>query len=135
MCLILKIYHNFESYQNMLITLDFFFLYHKLPFCFVSYAHYTLFTCGKGLLKIWKFEKYFKLLKISIPYLWNCECFLNVCNRLLLPTIFYHQNYIITIILYLVLCKINYNLMQHLFNKHLILKPMMFLTTYISINF
>jgi len=29
---ILKIYHNFESYQNVLITLGFFFLYHKHNF-------------------------------------------------------------------------------------------------------
>jgi hypothetical protein len=93
LCLILKIHHNFESYQIMLITLDFFFLYHKLQFCFVSHSHYTLFTYGKGLLK---FQKYFKFQKNSIPYLQNCEWFLNVCNRLLLPTIFYHQNYIIT---------------------------------------
>jgi hypothetical protein len=31
LCFVLKIYHNFESYQNMLITLGFF-LYHKLNF-------------------------------------------------------------------------------------------------------
>ncbi len=48
---ILKIYHNFESYQNMLIILGFYFLYHKLQLCFVCHAHYTPFTCGKGLLK------------------------------------------------------------------------------------
>ncbi len=51
---ILKIYHNFESYQNMLTTLGFFFLYHKLQLCFVCHAHYNPFICGKGLLKIWK---------------------------------------------------------------------------------
>jgi len=59
---ILKIYHNFESYQNMLITLGFCFLYHKLQLFFVCHAHYTPFTCVKGLLKIKKFEKYFEFL-------------------------------------------------------------------------
>jgi hypothetical protein len=60
---ILKIYYNFESYQNMLITLGFCFLYHELQLCFVCHAHYTPFTCGKGLLKILKFGKYFEFLK------------------------------------------------------------------------
>ncbi len=35
---VLKIYHNFESYQNMLTTLSFYFLYHKLQFYFVCHA-------------------------------------------------------------------------------------------------
>ncbi len=48
---ILKIYHNFESYQNMLITLGLCLLYHKPQLCFVCHAHYTPFTCGKKLLK------------------------------------------------------------------------------------
>jgi hypothetical protein len=50
-CFILKTYHNFESYQNMLTTLGFCFLYHKLQLCFVCHAHYTPFTCGKKPLK------------------------------------------------------------------------------------
>jgi hypothetical protein len=35
LCFVLKIYHDFESYQNMLITLGFCFLYHKLQLCFI----------------------------------------------------------------------------------------------------
>jgi hypothetical protein len=50
----LKIYHNFESYKNMLTILGFCFLYYKLQLCFVCHAHYTPFTCGKGLLKFFK---------------------------------------------------------------------------------
>jgi hypothetical protein len=48
----------------MLTTLGFCFLYHKLQLCFVCHAHYTPFTCGKGLLIILKLEKYFEFLKI-----------------------------------------------------------------------
>jgi hypothetical protein len=62
---ILKSYHNFESYQNMLITLGFCVLYHKLQKQSVCLAHYTPFTCGKGLLKILNFQKYLKFLKFS----------------------------------------------------------------------
>ncbi len=65
LCFIFKIYHNFEPYQNMLIDLGFFFLHHKLKFCFVCHAHQTPFTCGKRLLKFEHFEKYFEFLKIS----------------------------------------------------------------------
>ncbi len=57
-------YHNFDSYQNSLTTLGFCFLYHKLQLCFIYHAHYIPFTCGKGLLIILKFEKYFKFLRI-----------------------------------------------------------------------
>jgi hypothetical protein len=57
---ILKIYHNFESYQNMLTTLVF--VSCKLQICFVCHAHYTPFTCGKVRLKISIFEKYFEYL-------------------------------------------------------------------------
>ncbi len=53
---ILKIYHNFESYQNMLTILVFCFLYHKIELCFACHAHYTPFTCGKRFMKIFKFE-------------------------------------------------------------------------------
>jgi hypothetical protein len=60
---ILKIYHNFELYQNMLTTLCFFLLYHKLQLFFLCHAHYTPFTCGKGLLKILKIKKYFEFFK------------------------------------------------------------------------
>jgi hypothetical protein len=47
----------------MLTTLGFCLLYHKLQLCFVCHAHYTPFTCGKGLLKILKIEKYFEFFK------------------------------------------------------------------------
>jgi len=47
----LKICHNFESYQNMWTTLGFFFLYQKIQLCFVCHAHYNPFTCGKRFLK------------------------------------------------------------------------------------
>ncbi len=57
---ILKFYHNFQSYQNMLTTLGLFFLYYKLQLCFPCHAHYNPFTCGKRLLKFEKFEKYFE---------------------------------------------------------------------------
>jgi len=117
---ILKFYHNFESYQNMLTTLGSCFLYHKMQLCFVCHAHYTPFTCGKGLLKILKFLKCFE----NFPYLLNCECFLNLGSRLLSSKFFYHQNYIITIVFYLVLYKINHDLTQHLFKfKRLFVKP------------
>jgi hypothetical protein len=45
----------------MLTTLGFYYLYHKIQLFFVCHAHYTLFTCGKGFLKFYKFEKYFEL--------------------------------------------------------------------------
>ncbi len=48
---VLKKYHNFESCQNMLILKTFSFLYHKLQLWFICHLHYTLFTCGKGILK------------------------------------------------------------------------------------
>jgi hypothetical protein len=51
LCFILKIYHNFELYQNTLLTLGFYFLYYKLQLFFVCHAHYAPFTCGKGILK------------------------------------------------------------------------------------
>jgi len=60
---ILKIYHNFESYKNMLTILGFFLKNHELKLCFICHAHYTSFTCVKGLLKFLKFEKYFEFLK------------------------------------------------------------------------
>ncbi len=52
---ILKIYHNFESYQNMLTILGFCFLYHELKICFICHAqYYKSFTCGKRTLEILK---------------------------------------------------------------------------------
>ncbi len=54
-------------------------------------------------LKIWKILWIFK-----IPYLLNCEWFLNLGSRLLSPKFLYHQNYVITLVVYLVLCKINH---------------------------
>jgi hypothetical protein len=47
-----EIHYNFESYQNMLTTLGFNFLYHKLQLCFICHVHYTPFTHGKIILKI-----------------------------------------------------------------------------------
>ncbi len=106
---ILKIYHNFKSYQNRLTTLGFCFLYFKLQF-FLGYVmhitpHLHMVTDS------WKFKNLknilnFKILKI--PYLLNCECFLNLGSMLLSSKFSYHQNYVITIILYLILCKINH---------------------------
>ncbi len=109
---ILKIYHNFESHQNMLTTLGFCFFYHKLQICFICHAHYASFTCGKRLLKFFNFGKYLEFLKFKIPYLLNCECFLNLGSRLLSSKFFYHQIYVITIVIYLIVCKINHNLTQ-----------------------
>ncbi len=62
LCFILKFYYNLKSYQNMLTTLGFCFLYHKLQLCYVCHAHYTPFTCGKGLLTFNFFEKYLEFL-------------------------------------------------------------------------
>jgi len=62
---ILKIYHNFESYQIMLTTLVFCFLYHKIQLCFVCHTHYTPFTCDKRLLKFFNLKK---ILWVSQPY-------------------------------------------------------------------
>ncbi len=55
----------------------------------------------------WKFWKIHWIFKI--PYLLNCECVLNLGTRLLSSIFFYHQNYVITIVLYLVHCKINHS--------------------------
>jgi hypothetical protein len=49
-------YHDFKSYQNMLIILSFSFLYHKLQLFYICYVHYTPFTCDKRLLKFYDFE-------------------------------------------------------------------------------
>ncbi len=47
---------------------------------------------------------------------------MNLNSRLLSLKKHYHQNYVITIVLYLVLCKMNHNPTQHLFKfKHLFL--------------
>jgi hypothetical protein len=105
---ILKIYHIFESYKKMLTTLGSFLLYHKLKLCFRCHAHYTQFTCGKGILKIWKHEKYFEFLKIWNSTSFKLCVFLNLGSKLLSSKLFYHQNYVITTILYLILCKINH---------------------------
>ncbi len=51
-------------WTNMLTTF-FFFLHYKLQLCFVCPAHYTPFTCGKGLFKILNFEKYFEFPNFS----------------------------------------------------------------------
>jgi len=80
---IFKINHNFESYQNMLSTLGFCFLYHKLQLFLVSHAHFTPFTYGKGFLKKYQFEKYFEFKKNQIQDILNCECFSNLGRRLL----------------------------------------------------
>jgi hypothetical protein len=54
---ILKNYHKFESYQNMLIILYFYFLYHKLQIYYISHVHYTLFRCDIKILRLfWIFE-------------------------------------------------------------------------------
>jgi hypothetical protein len=50
--------------------------------------------------------------------------FLKLGNKLLSFRFFYHQNYVIAIVFYLVLCKVNHNLMQQLIKfKHPFLKP------------
>ncbi len=95
----------------MLITLGFCLLYHRLQLRFVCCAHYTPFICGKGLLKILIFEKYFQFLEKIIPYLFNCECLLNLGSYYHL--FFYHQNFVITIVLSLIFYKINHNLTQY----------------------
>jgi hypothetical protein len=52
----LKIYYNFESYQNMLITLGFVLKNHKLQLCFVCYAHSTPFNVVKDFWNFWKLK-------------------------------------------------------------------------------
>jgi hypothetical protein len=49
---VLKFYLNFKLYTNMLIISWIVFLYHKIQLFFRFRVHYTLFTCGKGLLKL-----------------------------------------------------------------------------------
>jgi len=103
---ILKIYHNFESYQNMLTTFSFCFLYHKLQLCFVCHAHYNPF----------KILKLHIFLIVSAFWAWVISYYHLI--------FFYHQNYVITIVLYLVLCKINHNLTQYLIKfKRVFKKP------------
>ncbi len=105
---ILKFYHNFESYQNMLITCVFFL--GIINYNFVLYFMHI--TPHLHVVKdFWNFKKLKNTLnfyKFLIPYLLNCKCFLNSGSRLLSSKIFYHQNYVITIVLYLVLYKINH---------------------------
>jgi len=52
-----------------LTSLCFCFLYHKLQLCFLCHAHYTPFTCGKGLLNFFFFENYFEFFNFKIPYI------------------------------------------------------------------
>jgi hypothetical protein len=79
----LKIYHNFESYQNMLIVLPFCFFYHKKQLFFVCHAHYTSFICGKDswklkflkILWIFKIEKFDIFLIVSDFWTWVVGCY------------------------------------------------------------
>jgi hypothetical protein len=91
---ILKFYHNFESYQNILIILGFYFLVIK-KYNFVLYVMHI--TPHLHMVKnSWKFKIFKNILNIEffkIPYLLNCECFLNLGSRLLSSKFFYHQNY------------------------------------------
>jgi hypothetical protein len=105
---ILKFYHNFESYQKMLTTLGFCFLYHNYNF-FLYVMHITphLHVVKDSWKKI-NLKNTLNFLKNLIPYLLNCGCFLNLGSRLLSSKLSYHQNYVITIVLYLVLCEINH---------------------------
>jgi len=70
-----------------------FFWYYKTQLCFVWHAHYTPFTCGKRILKNILNCKIFKIL-----HLLNCECSLNVGNRLVSSNLFYHQYYFTKIV-------------------------------------
>ncbi len=93
----------------MLIILGFCSLYHKLQFCFVCHAHYTPFTCDKGLLKL-KIKKKSTLnfKEFQIPYLLKSECFSNANNKFISYNFFYRQKiYVTKRVLYLILCKIN----------------------------
>jgi hypothetical protein len=75
----------------MLIILSFSFLYRKLQLCFIFHVHYILFTCGKKNLKI---ETYFEFSKnIKFHKIWNCECFLNMVNKLLPSQFFLSSKY------------------------------------------
>jgi hypothetical protein len=62
---VLKNDHNFKSYQNMLTTLGFSFLYYKLQLCLICHEHHTPFACGKRILKMKDFETYFEFKNIS----------------------------------------------------------------------
>jgi hypothetical protein len=105
---ILKVYHNFDSYQNMLNILAFFF--NIINYNFVLYVMHI--TPHLHVVKdCWKCKILINTLNLKkklITYLLNFECFLNLGSRFLSSKFFYYQNYVITIVLYLVLCKINH---------------------------
>jgi len=62
-CLRFKCGTLIDAWTNMLTTLFIYFnFYYKLQLFFVCHAHYNPFTCGKGLLKILNFEKYFEFI-------------------------------------------------------------------------
>jgi hypothetical protein len=63
---VLKNDHNFKSYQNVLITLGFSFLYYKLQLCLICHVHHTPFSCGKRILKIKDFETCFEFKNILV---------------------------------------------------------------------
>jgi hypothetical protein len=60
----------------MLNILCFSFLYHKLQLCFICYVHYTSFICDKTFLKFSNFKRCFE-------FIFNCDLFLSVCDKLL----------------------------------------------------
>jgi hypothetical protein len=62
LCFVLKIYYNFESYQNIQITLGFCLLYHN--YNFVLYVmHITPYL--HVIMDYWNFDTYFEFVNIS----------------------------------------------------------------------
>ncbi len=118
---VLKNHHNFKSYQNMITTLGFTFLYQKLELCLIFPIYSTPFTCGKGLLRfwniLWSFFKFtfHNFLIVNVLWAWiisyYCLNFLSpifFSKRLLYPSPF--KNWLL--------------LMQQLFKlKTFLLKP------------
>jgi hypothetical protein len=62
LCFVLKIYYNFELYQNMLTTLGFCFLYHNYNFL-IYVMHITPYLYV--IMDYSNFDTYFEFLKIS----------------------------------------------------------------------
>jgi hypothetical protein len=106
LCFVLKNYPNFKLYQNMLTILCFIFLFHKLQLSFGYHVHYTLFTCGKGLLNLKIFFNRF--LSFKIFQFHNLWVFFECGQSINIIFFFSHQNSFIKNFFSLIIYEIDY---------------------------
>ncbi len=121
---ILKIYHSFQSYQNMLITLGFCSLYHKLQLCLYSMHITPHLHVIKDFWNLMFFKNPLNFKEFQIPSLLDFEFFSNAINRLISYKFSYHQFFYIKRVLYLILCRINHIWCNYLQSSNVfLLKP------------